>query len=214
MQIEINSKHVPGDFEITFRNEIENIHPIIKDMLNEKNIKFVIVDCINDILDEKRHEKITSNYKYQLNIRQQSRGIVSDVNNCIAISVKNTRTEDIGAILYHEIGHFLDGYENFGKIDDLGLTFSSDKEFIDAYTIDFIEHYELIKNDNNFRLKHFVQGNTPENITQSSVLETFAELFRLANNKKNDTNTVELYFPTALNVLKFMLNERFNLGLI
>lgn len=213
MEVKIISKSVPKEFEATFRNEIENIPLVIKQMLNEKNITFTIVDYINDLLDEKKLEKIKNNYKYDYNTKQQSRGIMSDDINCIAVSVKNTRIEDIGAILYHEIGHFLDGYQNFGKIDDLGLTFSIDEKFIKAYTKDFIENYELIKNDKNFRLKHFVQDSTPENINKSAIIETFAELFRLANNKKNDTKTVELYFLTAFNVLKLMLNENFNLGI-
>lgn len=213
MKIKINSKDVSNEFESTFKNEIENIPTIIKDLLNEKNIAFILVDYIDDLLDEKRLEKIKNNYKYDHNTRKQSRGIMSDESNCIAISAKNTRIEDIGAILYHEIGHFLDGYQNFGKIDDLGLTFSVNKKFIDAYTKDFIEHYELIKNDNNFRLKHFVQDSTPENINKSGIVETFAELFRLAYSKKNDTKTVELYFPTAFNILKVMLNEKFYLGI-
>lgn len=213
MEIKIISKNVPVEFEVNFKNEIKTIQPLIKQMLNEKKMAFVLVDYIDDLLDEKRLEKIRNNYKYDHNTRQQSRGIMSDESNCIAISVKNTRIEDIGAILYHEIGHFLDGYQNFGKIDDLGLTFSTDKKFVEAYTKDFIEHYELIKNDKNFRLKHFVQDSTPENINKSGIAETFAELFRLANNKINDTETVELYFPTALGVLKLMLNQKFNLGI-
>jgi hypothetical protein len=211
MNIEILS-NVPKKFETIFRNEIENIHPAIKAMIKRRNMSFKLVDCITDLLEKERTEKIETTYKYNLDLKNQSRGLMSDESHCIAVSVKNTYIDNIGAILYHEIGHFLDAYENYGNIKNLyDLTLSADKRFIEAYIKDFTEHYEFIKNDNNFRLKHFIQDSTLENINQNAVCETFAELYRFANNKKNDTKTVELYFPTALNILKILLKEKYNI---
>lgn len=212
MQIEVLSPNTPKDFEDIFRREVENIHPIIKRMLQERNVTFKLVDCISELVGEERTQKIEDAYNYDISLKNQSRGLLSDESHCIALSVKNTSIDNIGAILYHELGHFLDIYENYGKIETLAdLIFSSDKRFMDAYQKDFAQNYHLIINDDNFRLKHFIQEGTPDNINQNAVSETFAELFRVVNNKQNDTKTVELYFSRALNVLKTMLNEKYYL---
>jgi len=201
------------EFENILKSEIENIPSTIKTLLQGKKIECLIVDYTDDLLDEERRQKNNEFYKDDIAKKETTRGMMSDDSNCIAISIKNTKMKDIGAILYHELGHFLDAYDNFGKVDELGLSLSSNKKFIDAYNEDFINHYEQIKEDTNYRLVHFVQKSTPDKISQTGIIETFAELFRLACHKTNDTKTVELYFPSALQVLIEIVNERFDLKL-
>lgn len=201
------------NFIKTYELEIENIPSQIKIMLEERGIDFLIVDYIHDLFDAERLNKHNEIYKDDIVKKSTARGVLSDDNYCIAISIKNTKIEHIGAILYHELGHFLDAYDNFGQVDELGLSLSSDEKFIEAYSKDFKNHYEKIKNDTNLSLIHFVQKSTPENINQIGIIETFAELFRVASNKENSTKTVELYFPTALRVFAELVNKRFDLRL-
>lgn len=207
--MKILAKNVKKEFIEVFEQEIEKIPEKIKEMLKKRGVDFVIVDYIDDLYDEQRLKKHAQIYKDDITRKKTTRGLMSDESHCIALSSTTTKIKDIKAILYHELGHFLDAYDNYGKVDELGLSLSSRKEFVDAYTKDFIAHYDKIKENDNFRLVHFIQKSTPENISNIGIIETFAELFRWANNIKNDSLTVELYFPTALRVAKKLINERF-----
>jgi hypothetical protein len=172
-------------------------------MLKKRGVSFAVVDYISDLIDTSK----IMDFKYEVDLKNNSRGLMSDEQNLIALSHKNTNVDNIGAILYHELGHFIDSYKNYGNIDSLSdLTFSSDKKFTEAYKQDFISNWELIKNDNNYRLIHFIQNSTPYNIHQAGIVETFAELYRVANNRTNDTKTVELYFPETLKAQKSIVN--------
>lgn len=211
MRIEIRSKKATEEYKDAFKAEVENINPKIKEMIRKKGVSLILVDFIYELVDEKRKQKMKEAYKYDRK-EELTRGLTSDEVHCIAIAYDTVPIDFIGALLYHEIGHFLDLYEVYGQVNSLyDMTFSADKKFINAYTKDFEDHYEIIKNDNNYRLKHFIQDSIPGRINQNAVSETFAELYRFANNKKNDTETVELYFPTALDVSQELLKERYGL---
>lgn len=211
MLIENISTEQNEEFKKTFEEAVKNIPQKIKVMLKEKNIKFIIADYVDDTMSEERKKKQDERYKDDIVKKETTRGLMSDEIDCIVVSAKNTKIEHIEAILYHEVGHFLDAYDNFGQVDEFGLSLSSKEEFVNAYTKDFADNYEQIKLDTNFRLVHFVQKSTPENINDAGIMESFAELFRHASGKINDTKTVELYFPTALQTLKQIVNERFDL---
>lgn len=204
MKILIKAKSPVNSFFLEYyQHEIDNISPFLIKMLKKRNVSFAVVDYISDLTNKNK----IMDYKYDVNLQKVARGLMSDEQNLIAISHKNTKIDNIGAILYHELGHFIDSYKNYGNINSLNdLTFSSDKRFAEAYKKDFILHWETIKNDDNYRLIHFIQNSKPENISQTGIVETFAELYRVANNKINDTKTVELYFSSALEELKRSVN--------
>jgi len=202
-----------------FYSEIETISPKIQKLLEDKNIT---IKLVNNVYDIKTKEEENKNYdkfysqKYAEQVKKSfpTRGIMSDEKICIAIFKDNTDITNIGAILYHEIGHFLDAYKNFGNINSLAdLEFSSNPEFVEAYTKDFVANWDKIKTDTNFRLKHFIQDSTPEKIVKSGITESFAEIFRFLNKKVIDAKTVELYFPTAIEVEKKLLTEKYQLSL-
>lgn len=214
MQINIISKNIPQEYEDIFRQEISNINPIIKAMLKEKSMTFKLVPCIYKLVGEKIANKTYNDYKYDLDMKEQSRGVMSDERCDIAIGTNNCKIEHIAAILYHEIGHFLDAYENFVNINSpYDLSLSADKRFINAYKSDFVLNYDSIKKNKNHSLKHFIQDNTLKKINQISVCETFAELFRATNNKQNSTKTVELYFLNSICALKDLVKEKYGIYL-
>ena len=203
-----NELIVDSEFLNTLIEEIKNLHPKFKKMLKDKDMKFFVGYKFSDFFIEQR---INDNYGYAIDFDKESRGIMTDDVNRIILLYKNLRIENIGAILYHELGHFIDAYDKFGDIDSVyDLTYSSREELIKAYKNDFIKHYSLIKNDDNPYLRHFVQDNTPEKFRQTSISETFAELFRLTFNKINNTKTVELYFPESSVIVKKMVDSIIN----
>ena len=188
--------------------EMKNINTNILKMLNERKMSVFVVYKFSDLYTK---QSISQNYGYKIDFNKESRGLMSDEINKIVLFSKNLQPANIGAILYHEIGHFIDCYKNFKTIKDLhGFTYSTNIKFIRAYKSDFKKNFKLIKNDANPRLRHFVQDNTLEKINQITIAETFAELFSLAFNKANDTKTVELYFPGSLIILKELLNDLMN----
>jgi hypothetical protein len=211
MKIEIKTNTPSEDYKEAFIAEVNNIHPLIKEMIVDKNVSMILVDRISDIQDRQAAIEMKDYYKYERK-EEKTRGLTSDVIHCIAIAYNTTPKDFIKAILYHELGHFLDLYEVYGNVTDISqMTFSADERFIQAYKKDIEDHYELIKQDDNYALKHFIQSSTPGNLCQSAICETFAELYRLSHNIENSTKTVELYFPTALEVSKVLVKEKYNL---
>lgn len=204
-----NGLNVDEKFLKTLIDELKNLNIEITKLFLDKTMSVFVGYKFSDIYLE---QTINNNYGYKIDFDEESRGVMSDEIRRIVLFSKNLKTEHIGAILYHELGHFIDAYKNFGNINDLkDLTYSSTQEFINAYEKDFKKNYEIIKNDKNVSLRHFVQDNKPEQIRQTAITETFAELFRLAFNKVNNSKTVELYFPNSLKVVnEFLNNEIFN----
>lgn len=217
MKIEILSEKFDIEFVNLFIKTIQGVDPIIAKMVEDKGVSFILA---NSLYDLRPQEEIAQNYekfyedKYTqvLTNKYPARGVTSDVRNCIAVFYENTQIEHLEAILYHEIGHFIDSYENFGKIDSLeDLTFSTREPFMKAYKSDLVKNWDLIKNDDNFRLKHYIQNSTPENIHLAAFVETFAELYRWLNGKVNDTKTVELYFNESVKVLGNLLSDKYDI---
>ncbi|MEI8388412.1 MAG: hypothetical protein WCG23_00870 [bacterium] len=204
-----NGLNVDEKFLKTLIDELKNLNIEITKLFLDKTMSVFVGYKFSDIYLE---QTINNNYGYKIDFDEESRGVMSDEIRRIVLFSKNLKTEHIGAILYHELGHFIDAYKNFGNINDLkDLTYSSTQEFINAYEKDFKKNYEIIKNDKNLSLRHFVQDNKPKQIRQTAITETFAELFRLAFNKVNNSKTVELYFPNSLKVVnEFLNNEIFN----
>ncbi len=131
----------------------------------------------------------------------------------ISIFKNNTKIEHLEAILYHEIGHFLDFYRCIANnCVNENLFSSSCAAFKSAYRIDLTLNWLKIRKDKRFRLVHFIQNSTPAKINPIAILETYAELFRHINGKINDEETVELYFHNSRNVLIEILNREFNLS--
>lgn len=217
MKIEILSEKFDIEFVNLFIKTIQGIDPIIAKMVEDKGVSFVLA---NSLYDVRPKEEMAQNYekfyedKYTqvLTNKYPARGVTSDVRNCIAVFYENTQIEHLEAILYHEIGHFIDSYENFGKIDSLDyMTFSTSESFMQAYKNDLTKNWDLIKNDDNFRLKHFVQNSTPENIHAAAVVETFSEIYRWKCGKINDTKTVELYFHESAKAAEKLLFDKYEI---
>lgn len=215
VNIRIEAQDVDESYIEVFTAAVMNINPKIHKLLLEKDLNIILTNCVYDIKSKseisKNHEKFyEQKYANELVESFPTRGIMSDEKKCIALFLKNINYNDLEAILYHELGHFLDAYDNFGHIESLNdLAFSSSDAFKDAYKKDFIQNWELIKKDDNFRLRHFVQNSTPESFQQSALSESFAEIFRYLNNLHNDTKTVELYFPTAIDVAYNLIFNKF-----
>lgn len=200
-----NGLQVSKSFLDNLLYELKNLDKKIVTLLLSKNMSIFVGHKFSDLY---LSQAINKNYGYKIDFDDISRGVMSDEIDKIVLFSKNLQPEHIGAILLHEIGHFVDAFQNFGNINtDSDLTYSSNLEFISAYKKDFQINYEMIKNDKNPYLKHFVQDSVPDKINQMAIIETFAELFRLAFGKVNNTKTVELYFPNTFNIIKKSLKE-------
>ena len=78
---------------------------------------------------------------------------------------------------------------------------------IEAYKKDITTHWDKIKNDNRFRLKHYIQSSTPNNTSQAGLVETFAFCFAEINNKQEDINILGEYFENSVITAKNIYNE-------
>lgn len=209
MEIKIRTRKADYNYVNLFNTLIEKVDPEIKKMMEEFDFTFEIRNNYLETRTKDEAEGLKKIYKYDIDILNGVRGNLRDTKDSSGVTITifhNTVTaEYIETILYHEIGHFLDFYFHLknaaGKKSKRRKALSKSPEFVKAFKKDLNEHWDLIKNDNNYRLKHFIQDMSPKKKATDSVLcETFAELYRHNRGLKNDTKTVELYFPESKNV--------------
>ncbi len=188
-----------------FYSEIHNLHPKFVELINKYNLKIILANKMSDVVDEKFLDGISEyNENYTIeNIDKTTRGISSDSieNGSICIFI-NTAQNIIGTILYHEIGHLVDFYKNFET-----PIFSTNEKFVKAYEKDLKLNWNKIKNDNRFRLIHYIQNSTPYNLDKLAMMETFAHCFARSFGKIDDADIVSEYFINCLNVTKEFVEE-------
>ena len=156
-----------------------------------------MADKFCDLIKDKNTDKDLSLYKenYLKENRKNEtiRGLLSDNYFAVFVFYNTTTKENLGAILYHEIGHLIDYHKyNFKK-----TYLSSNAKFINAYKKDLTENWDKIKNDNRFRLIHYIQNSTPKKASHIALIETFAHCFASINNKIDDIDIVNLYFKNS-----------------
>ena len=194
-----------------FYDEINTIDKKIIDLMKSKDLKFVLANKLSDV----NHGDNSDIEKYQ-NYHPADRDIVtrgnsSDVTNSISVFANNVTVQNLGAILYHEVGHFLDMYHVWQEPEDESYIkqgqLSTKKEFITAYKNDISKNWDKIKNDSRFRLKHYIQNSTPDNIFPSALMETFAHCFARSHNRLDDIDIVGEYFNETLEITKIIYTE-------
>ena len=98
-------------------------------------------------------------------------------------------------------------YGNEKNLSDFKISLSTKKEFIWAYNKDITLHWNNIKNDNRFRLKHYVQNSKPDNVSNAGLRETFAFCFAGMYNKFEDNNILKSYFSNAQETAEDIIDD-------
>ena len=201
-----NISKANDEFLKAFYNEIKGLNKKIVNIINSKGLKIILADKLSDILpsDKNDIEKTQDYHPVDRNIT--THGLCFDTINAICIFSNTTSIQNPGTILYHEIGHLLDFYNSWGK-EDIMPELSIKEEFIKAYKKDITNHWDKIKNDNRFRLKHYIQSSTPENISQAGLVETFASCFAKINKKQKDIDILGEYFENSVIAARNIYNE-------
>ena len=182
------------------------INKKIVNIINSKALKIILADKLSDILPPNKNDIEKTQDYHPIDRDTINQGLCSDTINAICIFSNTSPIQNLGAILYHEIGHLLDFYNNWEKEDAIP-ELSIKKEFKNAYKKDITIHWNKIKNDNRFRLKHYIQSSTPESISQSGLVETFAFCFAEINNKQDDIDILGEYFENSVIVARNIYNE-------
>ena len=200
-----NHSHADDKFLNEFYFEVENLPAKLVELINKKNLKIILADKFSDVIDEQTLDSIKE-YKenYNLdNIDKTIRGSCSvDIDGGSIFVFYNTTNGIVGAILYHEIGHIVDHFKDYETSN-----FSNDIRFVNAYKKDLTLNWKKIKKDNRFRLIHYIQNSTPENLNELAMQETFAHCFARSFNKVDDIDIVEDYFENSLNITKEIVNK-------
>ena len=197
-----NISNAKDEFLAAFYKEINGLDKKLVDIINSKHLTIILANKLSDVITQKSKNDIELLQDYHPDDRDiTTRGLCSDTINAICLFSDVIAIQNIGAILYHEAGHLLDFYVDWGK-ENIKANLSSKKEFIEAYKQDITSNWEKIKNDNRFRLKHYIQNSTPDNLSQAGLTETFAHCFARINNKFDDVDILGEYFENSLIVSK------------
>ena len=180
-----NKSSAPKEYLKVFHSEINNLDEKIKKIIVELGFKIVLADKFCDLIDSKNIDKELRYYKenYLEKVQKDTiRGLLSDDYRTIFVFYKTAAKETLGAILYHEIGHLIDYYKyNFKK-----PYFSSNPKFINAYKKDLSANWDKIKNDNCFRLIHYIQNSTPKKAMENYKLHNPNSPILFGEIKKED----------------------------
>lgn len=190
-----------------FYKEINSLDKQIIKIINAKKLKIILANKLSDIYETHLINKKISEYTdYDVIDRNvTTRGLCSDTINAICIFSKVTKHTNIGAILYHEIGHIIDRFWDWDKAN-----YSNKEEFLEAYKKDLLLNWDRIKCDNRFRLVHFVQNSTLENISLNAASEVFAHSFGVINDKHDDKIILELYFRNSIECARQLYKKFFS----
>ena len=201
-----NISNANNEFLRAFYNEIDELDRKIVNIINSKALKIILADKLSNILSSDKNDIEKTQDYHPIDRDITTHGLCSNTINAICIFSNTSSIQNLGAILYHEIGHLLDFYNNWKKEDTIP-ELSIKKEFKNAYKKDITIHWNKIKNDNRFRLKHYIQSSTPDNISQTGLVETFAFCFAEINNKQDDIDILGEYFENTLIVAKDIYSE-------
>lgn len=195
-----NISNANEEFVNVFYNIINNLDLKLVNIINAHNTKIILANKLSDVLTPRND--IEKYQDYHPNNRDElTHGLCSDTINALCIFAEATEIFYIEAFLYHEIGHLIDVFQDWGKEEVKGFL-STQKKFVEAYKNDITKHWDKIKNDNRFRLKHYIQGSTPDKISNAGLCETFAFCFARNNHKTEDIDIISDYFKETLLVAK------------
>ena len=204
-----NISHADDEFLKLFNQEITGLDEKLIRLINDKGVKIILADKLSDV-NKGDNSDIEKYQDYHPADRDKvCRGLCSDNLNALCIFYNTVSLKELGAVLYHEIGHLIDIYPEWGK-DEPVPALSTKQEFINAYNKDITLHWEQIKNDNRFRLKHYVQNSAPDNASRAGLCETFAFCFAGMHNRFEDNNILKSYFPNAQETAEDIIDDFFN----
>ncbi len=192
-----NISNADDEFLQAFYKEINGLNKKLVDIINSKNVKIILADRLSDVLPQDKNDIEKTQDYHPVDRDITTRGLCSDTINAICIFSKTVTTQNVGAILYHEIGHLIDFYDTWGNID-CSPNLSNNQKFMEAYKFCITKHWDKIKNDNRFRLKHYIQSTTPKNPSVAGLMETFAHCHARINNKLDDIDILGEYFTELL----------------
>jgi len=201
-----NISNADKEYVNLFVQKINLLDKKIKSLILSINYTIVLANKCSDVYSEKEFNKLieeVNDYKEEYtknNIDKTLRGTCSDTIKKICAFLNTTPEKQLGFILYHEIGHFLDFYNKTGIFKKNYL--SSKKEFVNAYKKDLSKNWDNIKQDKRYRLIHLIQESTPENPNKIAMAETFANCFAKMLNEIDEFDFIELYFKNSLQATK------------
>lgn len=182
--------------------EIKNLDKNIVNLITSKKLEIILADKLSDVININESQIYT---EYSPSDRDKvTRGLISDNINAICIFANVVQKQNLGAILYHEIGHLIDYYKNW-EISQ----YSNTDFFINAYKEDLFNNWDEIQKDKTFRLIHYIQTSTLENISYSAIGEVFAQSFASIHNKLDDIDIIGKYFKESLNASKILYKSFF-----
>lgn len=204
-----------SEFEPVFIQAVSKMDKKIIELVQSKNFMFLLTENLFDIIPYETLQKTQSKYDENI-LNYPHRGIMTNSNGNFYITVftKHLKIEHLEAVLYHETGHFMDGYKVIEDEEpDLSCFLSGSSEFLAAYNKDLTDNWDKIKQDKGFRIKHCIQASIPDKVDLTGAIETFAELFRFNNGKINDEKTVELYFLNSAKAQRELIKKAYNIEL-
>lgn len=198
-----NKSNATQEFVEIFKNSTKNLNKKIVKLINSKNLQIILANKLSDILLPENINDIDTYQDYTSENKDlTTRGLLSDTINALCIFSNTTTKENLEAIFYHELGHLIDMHADWEK-----PSFSNTAKFVEAYQKDIQNSWDKIKNDNRYRLKHYIQNSTPENISLNATMETFAHCFARINGKFDDIDILGEYFPETLKIAKKIFAE-------
>lgn len=184
-----------------FEEEIKNLDKTLINLINSRKLEIILADKLSDVINIDNTDIYTEYFPKDRD--KVTRGLISDNINAICIFANVVQKQNIGACLYHEIGHLIDYYKDW-EIPQ----YSQTDFFVNAYKQDIYNNWDAIQKDKTFRLIHFVQTSSLENISYPAVGEVFAQSFASIHNKLDDIDIIGKYFNNSLNAAK-ILNSKF-----
>ena len=207
-----NISNANEEFLNAFYKMLNGLDKKIINMINSKNVKIILANKISDVYNSEyeKNEFQKEMGKYEdWNIENSDKiihGVCSDTINALCIFSHTTEIRYIEYFFYHETGHFIDIFKDWRKEKVKG-SLSSKKEFVEAYKNDITKHWDKIKNDNRFRLIHYIENSTPDKVSKTGLMETFAFCFARNNGKIDDVDIISDYFQETLLVAKKITDE-------
>ena len=201
-----NISMADDNFLEVFYKEIKGFDAKIVDIINSKKLKIILANKLSDVLPQGSGDIETYQEDHPVNRDITVRGLCSDTIGSICVFFNTVTIQNIGAILYHEIGHLIDYYDTWLQ-EDCRPCLSTTNEFIESYRFCIAKYWKKIKSDKCFRLKHYIQTSTPENVSVAGVMETFAHCFARLHNKFDDIDIMGKYFTELLPVSEKIYNK-------
>lgn len=185
-----------------FEEEIKNLNERLIKVINSRNLEIILADKLSDVINIAAVD-IYTDYS-PVDRDKVTRGLISDNIFAICIFSNVVQKQNLGAILYHEIGHLIDRYNDWEESQ-----YSNADIFVNAYKKDLSNNWKEIQQDKTFRLIHYVQNSTVETVSYPALSEVFAQCFASIHNKYDDIDIIGKYFHESLNTAKILYDEFF-----